>query len=136
MKKQRTVLQVLFPEVRAKVFGLLFTAAPREHYVRELAYHAHLALHTIQDELRKLSAIGLVTSRSNGFRRHYKANREHELYPAICRIVDLSERLPGTQTKILRRPVTARARKRSRPPKRAHLRMPRPYSLGALRRKS
>jgi hypothetical protein len=74
VKSHRFPLEVLFPRVRAKVFELLFGAASREHYVRELALRSHLTLHTIQDELRKLSALGLVTSRPHGSYRYYEAD--------------------------------------------------------------
>src|ERR1044072_4579770 len=97
MKNRRSAVEVLFPKVRAKVFELLFGEIQREHYVRELALRSHLTLHTIQDELRKLGALGLVISRSNGFHRYYQANRSHALYPAICQIVSLSSELPNAQ---------------------------------------
>lgn len=71
------VLDVLFPEVRAKLLRLFFTTPPKERYVRELMNMSRLALHTVQDELRKLSAIGLLISWSNGYHRFYKANRDH-----------------------------------------------------------
>ncbi|HMJ05085.1 MAG TPA: hypothetical protein VK474_02405, partial [Chthoniobacterales bacterium] len=58
MKNRRSAVEVLFPKVRAKVFELLFGADQREHYVRELAWRGQLTLHTIQDELRKLTALG------------------------------------------------------------------------------
>jgi hypothetical protein len=83
-----------------------------------------LALHTIQDELRKLSALGLVTSRSNGFHRYYEANRRHPLYPAICQIVALSSQLPGARVGDLHRTKGKRSSKRSRKPRRAYLKGP------------
>ena len=104
MKNHRLPLEVLFPRVRAKVFELLFGATVREHYVRELALRSHLALHTIQDELRKLSALELVTSRPKGSHRYYQANRDHPLYAAIAQIVALSAESPRAQIADLRRP--------------------------------
>ena len=62
-----------------------------------------LALCTVQDELRKLSAIGLVTSWSNGYQRFYRANRDHPLFLELLRIVQLSARLPQTKHSVLRR---------------------------------
>ena len=124
MKKRRSAAEVLFPQVRAKVFGLLFGPSSGEHYVRELALRSRLALHTIQDELRKLSALELVTSRSNGFHRYYAANRQHPLYPAVCQIVALSSKLPGAHVRELDRTLRKRSSKRSRKPRRAYLKGP------------
>jgi len=71
--------------------------------VRELMTMSGLALCTVQDELRKLSAIGLVTSWSNGYQRFYRANRDHPLFSELLRIVQLSARLPQTKHSALRR---------------------------------
>ena len=68
-KSEREVLDVLFPEVRAKLLRSFFTIPPKKRYVRELVNVSGLTLHTIQDELRKLSAVGLLTSWSNGYHR-------------------------------------------------------------------
>jgi hypothetical protein len=134
VKSRRFPLEVLFPKVRAKVFELLFGAIPREHYVRELALRSQLALHTIQDELRKLSALGLVISRSNGFHRYYEADRRHPLYPAITQIVALSGQSPRAHVADLRRPK--RSAKKSQRPRRAHLRVAYPINWGTLEKKS
>jgi len=128
---------VLFPRVRAKVFELLFGATSREHYVRELALRSRLTLHTIQDELRKLSALGLVTSRSNGFHRYYLANRSHPLYSAVRQIVALSGQSPRAHVADLRRAPGKRSSKRNRKPRRAHLKLPYgPVNWGTLQKKS
>ena len=135
MKSHRFPLEVLFPKVRAKVFELLFGVIPREHYVRELALRSHLTLHTIQDELRKLNALELVTSRSDGLRRYYQANPKHPLYPAISQIVALSGQSPRAHIADLRR--AKRATKKNQRPRRAHLRLPYgPINWGTLQKKS
>ena len=137
MKKHRFPLEVLFPQVRAKVLALLFGTDSREHYVRELALRSHLALHTIQDELRKLSALRLVASRSNGSRRYYQANRSHALYPAIRDIVALSSESPRAHIRDLQRGPGKRSSKRNRKPRRAHLKVPYgPINWGTLQKNS
>lgn len=73
--------------VRAEVLRLLFTNPRQELYVRELARLSFVALHTVQDELGKLEAAKLVVSRSNGYQRFYRANRQHMLYSSLRRIV-------------------------------------------------
>jgi len=102
---RRTLLQGLFPMVRAEILRLLFTNPRQELYVRELARLSYLALHTVQDELAKLRAAGIVVSRSNGYHRFYRANSKHPLYMTLRRLVIKGATLP--------KPSPARRRKRS-----------------------
>ena len=88
------MLDVLFPQVRAAILRLLFATPMKQRYVRELMSLSGLALCTVQDELRKLNTVGLVTSWSNGYHRFYGANQKHPLFPELARIVQMSKRLP------------------------------------------
>ena len=110
-KSEHEILDVLFPVVRAKLLRLFFTTPPKQHYVREIVNVSGLTLHTVQDELRKLSAVGLLTSSSNGYHRFYRANRGHLMYPNLLGIVQLSETLPRAKSSALGRPVGRRAGK-------------------------
>ena len=74
------VLDILFPKVRAGVLRLLFSEPKIERYVRELARLSSVSLSTMQQELAGLTGCGLLTSRSNGYYRFYKANRDHPLF--------------------------------------------------------
>jgi predicted transcriptional regulator len=94
MKRPPTILEILFPRVRAEILRLLFSDPARQCYVRELMVMSGLALRTVQEELANLSAAGLVTNWSNGYHRFYRANRDHELFPVLLRIVQASARLP------------------------------------------
>ena|SRR2546423_10817408 len=94
MKPQYTVLEVLFPQVRAEILRLLFLPPHKERYVRELMGLSGLALSTIQEELRRLSALGLVSSRSNRFHRFYRANSNHGLFTDLVHIATWSEKMP------------------------------------------
>jgi len=49
---------------------------------------------TVQHELRILTAIGLVTSRSNRYRRFYRFEQRTLNGPQLVRMVELSSRLP------------------------------------------
>jgi hypothetical protein len=115
-KKKRAILGVLFPEVRARLLQLLFSMPPKQYYVRELANKTGLALHTVQDELRKLTAVGLLSSWSNGYHRFYRANREHTLFAALIEIVKANEKLPKTKHAALNRPTRARPSLKRRKP--------------------
>ncbi len=117
MKHEVPVLNVLFPKVRAAMLRLFFCTPPKQHYVRELMNLSGLALCTVQDELRKLSAVGLLTSWSNGYQRYYKANRAHPLFADLLRIVHRSRRLPAAKHVALHRRSSSRAN--SKRPRRA-----------------
>lgn len=82
-----TLLHQLFPIVRAEVLRLLFTNTGHELYVRELARLAFLSLQTVQDELAKLEAARLISSRSNGYQRFYRSNPKHPLYRTLRKLV-------------------------------------------------
>ena len=86
-------LKILFPKVRANVLRLLFGSRRRQRHVSELARKGDVALSTVQEELRKLEALGLVTSFSNGYHRFYSANSSHRLFQALSRLVILSDEL-------------------------------------------
>ena len=104
MKSKHGVLDVLFPAVRARLLRILFTTPTKAHYVRELRDLSALSLHTVQDELRKLTALGLVKTWSNGYHRFYEADRAHPLSEPLLRMVRLHERLPAIKPSSLWRP--------------------------------
>jgi predicted transcriptional regulator len=113
--------------VRAEILRLLFSTPQKQYYVRELMRMSGLALCTVQDELRKLSAVGLVTSWSNRYHRFYRANRDHPLFAELLRIVQMSARLPQTEHSALHRQPRSPARnKRRRSARRAALPADRP----------
>ena len=112
------LLDVLFPKVRAEILRALFRNSNDRRYVRELVRETGLALSTVQDELRKLNGIGIVTSYSNGYHRFYAPNGGHPLCHELRRIVEISDRLPGTKRLILLRRQNLNASKaRRRQPK-------------------
>jgi hypothetical protein len=114
-KKPCPIAEVLFPQVRAKVLEVLFTKPVRHRYVRELTKLTGLSLHTVQDELRKLSALGILTTWSNGYHRFYSANQSHPLSEPLSQIMQLSTKLPPAKYAGLRRP-NARPQRRPRQP--------------------
>ena len=111
-KSERTILEILFPQVRAELLRVLFGASQKQRYVRELMAITGLAMHTIQDELRKLTAIGLVVSWSNGYHRFYRAHQENALFEHLHQIVQLSEKLPTAKHSVLNRPAGGLTRRK------------------------
>lgn len=114
MKRKRRILEILFPKVRAEVLRLLFTTPHKQRYVRQLMSLSGLTLCTIQNELRKLSAMGILTSWSDGYHRFYSANQHHPLFSDLLHIVQLSARLPETNYSALDRRRCSRPRRRPR----------------------
>jgi hypothetical protein len=109
VSSKKTVLDVLFPRVRAELLRLLFVEPAQQRYVRELMNMSGLALHTIQDELRKLTAVGLIVTWSNGYHRFYRANQDHPLFGSLFHIVGVAATLAKTKT--LRQPHRRRPAK-------------------------
>ena len=107
MKRELTVLEVLFPKVRAEVLRLLFGTPSKARFVRELANLSELAVSTVQEELRRLTALGLLVTWSDGFHRFYRPDRRHVLYPSLAEIVRISFR-----TKPISRSEVVRLRRR------------------------
>jgi predicted transcriptional regulator len=112
MQSKHALLNVLFPRARAEIFRLLFGSKKRPRYVREIMGDSGLALRSIQDELKRLSAIGVISSHSNGFHRFYAANTAHPLFHELTRIAEMSERLPCTRRSDWERGSRANKRKR------------------------
>ena len=88
------LLLTLFPRVRAEILRLLFFDPTKERYVSELVGHSALALRTVQEELAKLSALGLITSRKHGKRRYYRANRGHAAFSHLQQLVITNATMP------------------------------------------
>ena len=87
MKRKPEIADVLFPKVRAELLRMLLAGSQKEYYVRELKMKSGLALRTVQEELAKLRRVDLISTWSNGYRRFYRANREHPLYAHLRQIV-------------------------------------------------
>ena len=83
----KTLWHGLFPLVRAEILRLLFTNPREELYVRQLTRLNRLSLQTVQDELAKLESAHLISSRSNGYQRFYRADSKHPLYATLRRLV-------------------------------------------------
>lgn len=119
VKTERALLNVLFPTVRAELLRILFSKPANARYVRELSRLSGLSLHTVQDELKKLTAAGVAVSCSNGYQRFYRPNDDHRLFPHLLALVQTAERMsPVKRTELQRRPGVARRKgqRRSRPP--------------------
>lgn len=130
MRSDRAVLEVLFPRVRAALLRILFGMPRKQRYVRELMRISELRISTVQDELRKLSAIGLLTTWSNGYHRFYRANRDHPLTALLVRTVQITARLPHVKRSAVGRRQSSRRRTSRQPTTMPNLRTNRAIRWG------
>jgi predicted nucleotidyltransferase len=82
-----SLLEIIFPQVRAEVLRLLFADASRELHLRELTRQSGLTLGTLQTEVEKLCSADLLLSRRDGNRRYFKANAAHPLFTDLHQLV-------------------------------------------------
>jgi predicted nucleotidyltransferase len=97
-----SVIHVLFPRVRAELIRLLFADPLKEFHLRELVRLSALSVGTLQSEVRRLSAAGLLTPRRDGNRLYYRANTAHPIFPDLqgiaLKTTGLRERLAEALT--------------------------------------
>jgi DNA-binding transcriptional ArsR family regulator len=73
----------LASRVKAELLRLLFGLNQPQLHFRELVRQSGLSLGTVQQELRRLTRVGIVTARKDGNRVYYRANPAIPL-TAIC----------------------------------------------------
>jgi predicted nucleotidyltransferase len=97
-----SLLEILFPKVRAEVLRLLFADEGRELHLRELTRQSGLTLGTLQTEVEKLGAADLLISRRDGNRRYFRANAAHPLFGDLRQLVLKTAGLREVLTEALR----------------------------------
>jgi DNA-binding transcriptional ArsR family regulator len=90
-----TLAALLGSRTRAEIFRLLFQRLDAELYLRELQRRSGVSIRPIQQELNKLSKIGLVNLRHDGNRTYYSANASHPLAPEIRGLVEKTSGVPA-----------------------------------------
>ena len=78
---------VLFSRTRKRVLGILFGNPERSYYGQEIIRLVGAGVGSVQRELKKLSAAGLVTVKMTGNQKHYQANPDLPIYQELCNIV-------------------------------------------------
>jgi DNA-binding transcriptional ArsR family regulator len=81
------LVDIVSSRVKAELLRLLFGLGRQELHLRELVRQSGLALGTVQQELRRLSRVGLVVTRKDGNRVYYRANPEHPVHRDLCSLV-------------------------------------------------
>ena len=95
------LVDIVSSRVKAEILRLLFGLNLPELHLRELVRQSGLSLGTVQQELRRLTRIGLVLARRDGNRVCYKANTRHPLFPEIKSIVTKTDGLAGLLSQAL-----------------------------------
>jgi uncharacterized protein len=85
--RSNSLADLLSSKVKAEVFRLLFGINSEPLHLRELARRSGLAVGTVQQELARLTRLGLLEKRVDGNRRCYSAREDHPLYPEIRGLV-------------------------------------------------
>lgn len=81
-------LALLFhSEVRAAVLALLFGLRPARMYRAEIIGKMDFAQRSVEEELEKLTTLGLIETAKDGNRRYYSPNRAHPWYPELLALV-------------------------------------------------
>jgi len=85
--QSNSLAELLSSKVKAELFRLLFGLKAERLHLRELERRSGLAVATVQQELRRLSRLGLVEAQPDGNRTYYVAREDHPLYPEIRGLV-------------------------------------------------
>jgi predicted nucleotidyltransferase len=82
-----TMAEILSSRGRESIFRLLFGVTGTPLHTREIQRRSSVTLGAVQQELRKLVRLGLITGNRDGNRVVYRANREHPLFVEIHHMV-------------------------------------------------
>lgn len=81
------LVDVVSSRVKAEILRLLFGPVPVELHLRELVRRSGLSIGTLQQELRRLTRVGLVVPRRDGNRLYYAADPRHPLHADLRSLV-------------------------------------------------
>jgi DNA-binding transcriptional ArsR family regulator/predicted nucleotidyltransferase len=98
------LVDIVSSRVKAELLRLLFGLAQPELHLRELVRRSGLSLATMQQELRRLTRVGLVVARKDGNRVYYRANPDHPVHRDLCSLVLKTDGLAGVLEPALNTP--------------------------------
>jgi predicted nucleotidyltransferase len=79
--------EILSSNIRAEIFRNLFGVEKQSLHLREIERRTGFAVGTVQQEIKKLLRLDIITRIKDGNRSYYKANTDHRLYPDIRNLV-------------------------------------------------
>jgi len=77
-------------KMRVKILMRLFLNPSQKTYIRELADELNASSSQVSEELKKLTATGLLQNEKKGRLINYSANQAHSLYPELHSMVKKS----------------------------------------------
>lgn len=89
------LVDLVSSRVKAELLRLLFGLRQPELHLRELVRQSGLSLGTVQQELKRLTRVGLVIARKDGNRVYYRANPDHPVHRDLCSLVLKTDGLAG-----------------------------------------
>ena len=96
--KETRPSDVLFTKTQRRVLGLLFGNPDRSYYANEIVRFAKAGIGTVQRELERLVAAGLVSATKQGNQKHYQADRKSTVFAELAGLV---RKTVGTETQAL-----------------------------------
>ena len=103
------LVDIVSSRVKAELLRLLFGLSQSELHLRELVRQSGLSLGTVQQELRRLTRVGLVSARKDGNRVYYRANPDHPVHRDLCALVLKTDGLAGVLQSALETPEVSLA---------------------------
>lgn len=85
--RSNPLAELLGSSARAQILRVLFGMIAEETYLAEIVRRSGLAHQGVDDQLRVLLALEIVTSRTDRSRRYYSANTAHPFYPELRNLV-------------------------------------------------
>lgn len=105
--KMSLLSEILSSNIRAGIFRNLFGVSQQSLHLREIERRTGFAVGTVQQEIKKLKRLDIITQIKDGNRVYYRANTDHPLYPDIRNLVlktnglaDLLKDVLSSETKI------------------------------------
>lgn len=81
------IADVLFSKTQQRVLALLYGHVKRSYYLKEIIDWVNVGRGSVQRELEKMTAAGLITKRTIGNQHHYQANPVCPIYKELLSIV-------------------------------------------------
>jgi predicted nucleotidyltransferase len=82
-----TIADALFSKTQQRVLALLYGHVERSYYLKEIINWVNAGRGSVQRELEKMTAAGLLTKRTIGNQHHYQANPDCPVYKELLGIV-------------------------------------------------
>ena len=100
-RKPISISDVLFSGVQQRVLRILFGQPDRSFYTNEIAKLGKTGRGSLQRELERMTAAGLITMTVIGRQKHYQANRDSFVFNEIRSITQKSFGLADVLRKAL-----------------------------------